>query len=84
VYIQSAFLRLFGRTWPAVLVTAALFAGIHLGGGVKLENAHTLLALFTLGAGMGVAFERTRNIVVPIVMHMGFNAANVGLTMWGG
>ena len=60
-----------------------LFAGIHLGGGVKLENAHTLLALFTLGAAMGVAYERTRNVVVPMVMHIVFNGVNVGLTVWG-
>jgi membrane protease YdiL (CAAX protease family) len=48
---------------------------------VKLENAHTLLALFTLGAGMGIAYERTRNIVVPIVMHGAFNGVNVLMTV---
>src|SRR5207237_565261 len=81
LYLQSALLRAFGRTWPAILCTSLLFAAIHLGGGVKLENAHTLLALFTLGTAMGIAFERSRNIVVPIVMHMMFNAVNVALTV---
>ena len=37
--------------------------------------------LFALGAGMGLAYERTRRLGVPIVMHMGFNAANIALAM---
>lgn len=81
VYVQSTALRLIGRTWPAILITGVLFALIHLGGGVT--EWHVLIPLFVLGVGMGVAYERARNVIAPIVMHAVFNIVNLALTVGG-
>src|SRR6185369_4082201 len=79
VFLQSALLRLLGRTWPSILVTSALFALVHLGGGVRPSEAYALAPLFILSVAMGVVYERTRSALAPITMHMAFNALNVAL-----
>jgi membrane protease YdiL (CAAX protease family) len=45
-----------------------------LGGAVP---AHALPSLFVLSMAMGIAFERTRAIGVPITMHVAFNLGNI-------
>jgi len=81
VFLQTAILRLTRRAWPAVLLTGVIFTMIHLGSGVPLEQARVLAPLFVLGVAMGIAYERTKRVLVPITMHMGFNAINMGLLM---
>jgi len=70
---------------PAVVITAALFAVMHLG-----ENAvdgasawSALPALFVLGLLFGVLYERTGRLAAPIVAHALFNLINV-LAIAGG
>ena len=81
-FVQSGLLRLTRRGWVAVLLTATVFAGMHVvgptGGRVDWTSLPTLLVL---GIAMGAAYERTGRIGVPMTMHMLFNAANVAM-MW--
>ncbi len=77
VFVQTMLLRLMRNGWAAVLITSVLFTLVHLGSGVPAEDAHALAPLFVLSVGMGVAYERTRRPLVPMVMHMGFNGINV-------
>lgn len=78
--LQSALLRLTKHAWASVLLASAAFALIHrVGGAVPW---HAIPTLFVLGLAMGIAFERTKSLGVPIVMHMLFNAANVAVALW--
>jgi membrane protease YdiL (CAAX protease family) len=82
VFIQSAIVRVVGGVWPGVLITAAIFAGVHRVGGPDAAVPWVALApIFVLGLAMGVAYERTKRVGVPIMMHIAFNAVNVGLAM---
>lgn len=82
VFIQSAIVRVIGGVWPGVLVTAAIFAAVHrLGGDESAVPWVALAPIFVLGLAMGIAYERTKRVGVPIVMHIAFNAVNVGLAM---
>ncbi len=81
VFIQSALLKATGRTWPAILSTSILFTAAHIGGGVRPEDAQALVPLFILSLCLGVAYERTGRMWVPITMHMLFNAANVAVAL---
>jgi membrane protease YdiL (CAAX protease family) len=94
-FAQSAVLRLTRRAWLSVLVTSAFFAFVHApgavigaitgqGGGDGPVQLQALPTLWALGVAMGAAYERTRSLGVPIVMHMGFNALNVGLALGTG
>ncbi len=78
VFLQSCLLRLIGSAWAAVLIASALFTAVHLGA----AGPHALPGLFVLAVGMGAAYEKTRRLGVPIVMHVAFNAANVALALW--
>lgn len=44
---------------------------------------YALVPLFILSLGLGIAFERTKRLGVPIAMHAGFNALNVALALRG-
>lgn len=79
-FLQSALLRVTGSVWGSILIVSAAFAAAHLPGGTVPWYA--LPALFTLSAGMGLAFEKTGRLGVPVVMHMAFNAMNIALTVW--
>lgn len=72
-FLQSSLLGLIGKTWPAILMTSAFFTLVH----TSVAPAAAWPGLFTLSIALGLAFERTRRIGVPIVMHVLFNAANV-------
>ncbi len=78
--LQSALLKLFGNPWPAITLSSAMFAAIHWT--ILPENSwHAMATLFALGMCLGVAFERTKRLGVPIAMHIAFNALNVTLAM---
>ena len=82
VFIQSAIIRVVGGVWPGVLITAVIFALVHRagdGGGVPWV---AIVPIFVLGLAMGIAYERTQRVGVPILMHVAFNALNVGLALW--
>jgi membrane protease YdiL (CAAX protease family) len=38
---------------------------------------YALPSLLALSIGLGVAYERTGKVAVPILVHAGFNAANL-------
>jgi membrane protease YdiL (CAAX protease family) len=63
------------RCWIPVLVVASVFTLMH----AAVVSPHALVTLFVLALGFGIAYERTGRLVVPIVMHILFNAANVVL-----
>jgi len=76
-FLQSMCLRILRSSWVAILLTSTLFALAHLGAGIPQGQEHAIAPIFVLGVAMGVAYERTSNLAVPIVMHTGFNALNV-------
>lgn len=85
IFLQSALLKLFKSPWVSIIVTALIFAGMHrIASDPKAAVPwHALIPLFTLGVTMGVAYERTRRVGVPIVMHMCFNALMIALVVLG-
>lgn len=80
-FAQSLILRTTGRPWIAVFAGGLLFGAAHLGGGIPWYSV-AVVAVF--GLAIGFAFEKTKSLGVCIGMHVGFNAANVGLALWMG
>jgi membrane protease YdiL (CAAX protease family) len=80
-FLQSMILRLTGIPGLAVVLTSAVFTWMHwkVVGGIWPP----LVPLAVLSLAMGIAFERSKRIGVPIVMHVLFNAGNVALAVWG-
>lgn len=76
--LQSAAVSALKKPWLGILASSAVFAGVHY----AAVPPHALANLFVLGVAMGIAYERTKSLGVPIIMHIGFNAANVGLALW--
>lgn len=75
--LQTALLSAMpGRRWTVITLAAAAFALQHMG-----MPPHTLPGLFILGLFLGWLYERTGSLLAPIVLHMGFNAFNVGLVL---
>lgn len=92
VFLQSCFIDLTGpalgrwAVWGAIGITSVIFALAHVdwsGGGGRGGPVPWvgIPGLLVLGACMGIAYERTRRLGVPIVMHIGFNAINVAITL---
>lgn len=79
-FLQSALMRWFGAPWVAIITTSLLFTAIHY----SAVPHHALPTLFVLSASMGLAFERSKRLGVPILMHMCFNAFNIALLLYGG
>lgn len=77
---QTAVLGATGRPWVAVLGVSLLFAAVHTTGPQPVPW-HAAAAIFALSVCMGIAFERSRNLLTPIIMHIMFNGANVGLAL---
>ncbi len=77
---QSAILKATGRPWVAIAITSILFVAAHLSPGAGVP-VHALATLAALSVCMGVAYEHTRSLIVPITMHVCFNAANVVLAL---
>lgn len=82
-FLQSAALRITGgQPWLAIVITSTLFTLVHRVGDQPVPW-HALLPIFVLGVAMGVAYERTKRLGVPIVMHIAFNGLNVALALAG-
>jgi membrane protease YdiL (CAAX protease family) len=67
--VFNALLREGGRRW-AFLGSSALFAAIHL-------SLVALLPIFLLGLALAWVYDRTRNLLAPIAMHIVVNGASV-------
>lgn len=78
--VQSRIRESFGP-WVAVIVASALFAGLHvvaLTGGLSGRLVSVGL-LFLPSLVLGVAYERTRNLVVTAIVHGAYDATLFGL-----
>lgn len=64
--------------WFALALTAGLFTVVHL----PVASAHSLPILLTLALIMGLSYERTGRIAVPIMIHAAFNALNILLSQF--
>ncbi len=80
VFFQSALLKVVGSPWVAIVGAAGIFTAMHAIGPSPLPP-YALAPIAVLGLSLGLAYERTRRVGVPIVMHMGFNAANIYLAL---
>lgn len=59
----------------AMVLTSLLFAALH-------GHAASLPALFTLAMCLGLAYEKTGTLLVPMIMHAVFNAVSVAAIMF--
>jgi membrane protease YdiL (CAAX protease family) len=80
-FLQSSILRMTEKPWVSVIVTSALFAAVHMVGRQPVPW-FAAATIGTLGLCMGIAYERTKEIGVPITMHVLFNLTNVVLAMY--
>ena len=71
--LQTAISHVARSRWLAIAVTSAVFTVVHVG----VADLRALPILFILSLGLGVSYERSGRLIVPIVVHMIFNAANV-------
>lgn len=69
------------RTGWAVVVQAAVFAGIHL---LDPNAIAALPGLFIIGLVLGYAAIRSRNLSLPILIHSGVNLTAAVLLIFGG
>jgi membrane protease YdiL (CAAX protease family) len=61
-----SFLRRFTLTWPAIILSAGVFAFAH-------ANLGSVLQLWLLGVVLGVAYEHTGSLLLPMAIHSCFN-----------
>ena len=61
--------------WLAWFGVSALFALIHV-------NLPTFVPLFALALALTWLYERTDNLLAPIIAHALFNAANFAVLLW--
>ena len=84
VGLQGSLLKMTGSPWLAIIGTSLIFAGLHFSM-VPVESRDAayvpLSQLFVLSLALGVAFERSKRIGVPIVMHMAFNAVTIAAAL---
>ncbi len=68
-FIYGAVRQYFGR-WPAILLSAAVFALIH-------AHVPALLGLFILAVFLTLVYERTGSLWASIMLHSIFNAVTI-------
>jgi ABC-2 type transport system permease protein len=61
--------RSFGQ-WPAILVSAAVFAVMHA--------PISMVPVFVLGVATAWVYERSRSLIAPMLAHATYNACAVG------
>ncbi|MFB6354121.1 MAG: lysostaphin resistance A-like protein, partial [Halobacteriales archaeon] len=76
--VQKSLYDAFSRP-GAVVVASAIFAAAHVpayssAGATPLSVLNTLTIVFVLAVVLGVAYDRTRNVLVSALIHGGFNA----------
>lgn len=72
-FMYPAFKHRLG-TVGGLVVVSLLFASVHL-------NLNAFVPVFVLGAMLGLAYEITGTILVPITIHVLFNTANLILLL---
>jgi membrane protease YdiL (CAAX protease family) len=75
--LQSALTAALGKPWLSILAVSALFAGMH-------PYPTHWAALFFLSMGLGYAYEKNGSLLLPIFMHILFNALNVAAALGSG
>ncbi len=76
--VQERLRESFGR-WPAIALASLIFSLVHV---FSLQGAGKLVylgILFVLSPILGAAYEYTRNLVVPALIHGAFNALQFAL-----
>ena len=73
-FMYPAFKQRFGVA-GGLTVVSFLFASVHL-------NLNAFVPVFALGAMLGLAYEVTGTILVPVTIHALFNAANLILLLF--
>ncbi|WP_458209462.1 CPBP family intramembrane glutamic endopeptidase [Haladaptatus sp. NG-SE-30] len=76
--VQERLRESYGR-WPAIALASLIFAFVHV---FSLQGAGKLVylgILFVLSPILGAAYEYTRNLVVPALIHGAFNALQFAL-----
>lgn len=81
VFLQGALIKWLKSPWLAIIISSLVFAGMHRMGGENAVPWHALLPIFAVGLTCGIAYERTKRVGVPIMMHMCFNGLNVMLAL---
>jgi membrane protease YdiL (CAAX protease family) len=61
-------------TWPALALVSTVFALSHV-------HVPSIVPLFVLAIGLGLAYEWTGSLLAPITMHALFNAIMVARLM---
>jgi len=61
-----SFLKRFTLIWPAIILSAGVFAFAH-------ANIGSVLQLWLLGIVLGVAYEHTGSLLLPMAIHSCFN-----------
>ncbi len=68
--------------WAGILITAVIFAGVHM---VMANGAIDWFPiLFLLGIGLGYLYERTGNLWADMTLHASFNGVSVLLITYIG
>jgi membrane protease YdiL (CAAX protease family) len=67
------FLKNYTSTWLAIILSGGVFAFAHL-------NLGAVLPLWFLGVVLGVAYQHTGSLLVPMGIHACFNLAT-GLSL---
>jgi membrane protease YdiL (CAAX protease family) len=87
-YAQTKFRRRFGPR-VAIVLQAVLFALYHVNYRIFPQFDPSGLALylwftFTFGIVMGIIVERTRGLIAPTIVHIGYNVTWPGGLLWLG
>jgi len=69
-------LKRYTQPFVALVVVAAMFAAIHL-------HLPALLPLFLLSCLLTASYELSGSLLVPILVHAGFNVVNIAITLSG-
>jgi membrane protease YdiL (CAAX protease family) len=82
--VQGTLREAYGA-WPSIAAASALFALNHVGALVTTDasagtaTAVTIGLVLVLSILLGYLYERTETLVVPILVHAGFNGLQFGL-----
>ncbi|MDH3891110.1 MAG: CPBP family intramembrane metalloprotease [candidate division Zixibacteria bacterium] len=90
--LQTTLVRRIGNRWLAIGISAVLFGFYHLPYAYLNENWSThgdfwgamqegVLMASVMGIILGIIYDRSKNLIAPIVCHSLFNAV-FAMTMW--
>ncbi len=66
--MQTFLVSVLGSRYKAIFVASGVFAMIHFP-----QQPHAVPALFVLAVLLGYAYEKTGSMIVPVIIHAGFN-----------